>query len=302
MYDKALPPVKPTPGAAWRLTVSDSMEGNWLGVRNLDRRYVYGSKLADQRYRANGYCRVHMPSIPRAGSTWFRTMFEVATGRPTASVWPEGGRQDAARRYHIVDGHACGANPAQMEGNKLPRGAPPCRNLTAPAPDDPVLMKSHTPFFPSYDRPALDPGATCAVLLIVRNPLDAHDAWRRYAGGTAEPLRKWLPVWAGHLTHWVADTRDLPIIAFRYEDLLWRADKVLEQVLRALGPGWEWSRESIERAVRTYGPREPFEDKCGKAIPHYTLAEVEMVRKHYAGLLGRFGYAIEGAGGAAPPQ
>ena len=34
-----------------------------------------------------GYCRVHMPSIPRTGSTWFRAMFETATSQPSFSMW-----------------------------------------------------------------------------------------------------------------------------------------------------------------------------------------------------------------------
>jgi hypothetical protein len=42
------------------------------------RRYAHGSAEADARVKRLGYCRVHMPSIPRAGSTWFREMFEVS--------------------------------------------------------------------------------------------------------------------------------------------------------------------------------------------------------------------------------
>jgi hypothetical protein len=40
--------------------------------------YTHGSAEADARVKRLGYCRVHMPSIPRAGSTWFREMFEVS--------------------------------------------------------------------------------------------------------------------------------------------------------------------------------------------------------------------------------
>lgn len=35
-----------------------------------------------------GYCRLHMPSVPRTGSTWFRAMFETATSQPSFSMWP----------------------------------------------------------------------------------------------------------------------------------------------------------------------------------------------------------------------
>jgi hypothetical protein len=40
MYDKAMPPLRATPGAQWRLTVSKDLQGGWLGVHNLDRRCV----------------------------------------------------------------------------------------------------------------------------------------------------------------------------------------------------------------------------------------------------------------------
>ncbi|CAN0065412.1 unnamed protein product, partial [Choristocarpus tenellus] len=50
-------------------------------------RFEHGSQEADRRVKELGYCRVHMPSIPRAGSTWFRTMFEVATSQPTFAMW-----------------------------------------------------------------------------------------------------------------------------------------------------------------------------------------------------------------------
>lgn len=50
-------------------------------------RYEYGSEEADRRVKRLGYCRMHMPSIPRTGSGWFRAMFETATSQPTFSIW-----------------------------------------------------------------------------------------------------------------------------------------------------------------------------------------------------------------------
>ena len=43
----------------------------------------------------------------------------------------------------------------------------------------PILYKSHTPFFPSYNKPSLMPEQTCMLLLLVRNPIDNQDAWTR---------------------------------------------------------------------------------------------------------------------------
>ncbi|CAN0481889.1 unnamed protein product [Discosporangium mesarthrocarpum] len=40
-------------------------------------------------------------------------------------------------------------------------------------------------------------------------------------------LREFLPLWSGHLTHWVANAGDVPFYAFRYEDLLHNPGEVL---------------------------------------------------------------------------
>ena len=50
-------------------------------------RFEYGSEEADSRVKKLGYCRVHMPSVPRTGSTWFRAMFETATSQPSFALW-----------------------------------------------------------------------------------------------------------------------------------------------------------------------------------------------------------------------
>lgn len=49
--------------------------------------FEHGSEEADRRVKELGYCRIHMPSVPRTGSTWFRAMFEVATSQSTFSMW-----------------------------------------------------------------------------------------------------------------------------------------------------------------------------------------------------------------------
>ena len=45
--------------------------------------------------------------------------------------------------------------------------------------------------------------------------------------GNGHILREFLPIWQGHLSHWVAAARDIPIYVFRYEDMLLRAEEVL---------------------------------------------------------------------------
>lgn len=62
--------------------------GFWSYGARVRNRYEYGTEEADRRVKRLGYCRVHMPSIPRTGSTWFRAMFETATSQPSFSMWP----------------------------------------------------------------------------------------------------------------------------------------------------------------------------------------------------------------------
>lgn len=78
-------------------TVDKKMKKNVFAVTN---RYKYGSEEADRRVKQLGYCRVHMPSIPRTGSTWFRAMFETATSQPTFSMWP--GRHSLLNVSHAI--------------------------------------------------------------------------------------------------------------------------------------------------------------------------------------------------------
>ena len=56
----------------------------------------------------------------------------------------------------------------------------------------------------------------------VRRPLPG-----RYLVKESVVLRDYLPVWQGHLSHWIAAAGDIPIYVFRYEDMLLRAEDVL---------------------------------------------------------------------------
>lgn len=48
--------------------------------------------------------------------------------------------------------------------------------------------------------------------------------------GKGPILRDYLPIWQGHLSHWVASAGDIPVYVFRYEDMLLRAEEVLRLV------------------------------------------------------------------------
>lgn len=48
--------------------------------------------------------------------------------------------------------------------------------------------------------------------------------------GNGEIFRKYMPLWEGHILHWIAGAVDVPIYVFRYEDMLFRPREVLRSV------------------------------------------------------------------------
>lgn len=289
-HDKEMRRVMPKAGVSWEFSISEDKEAEWLGLHSWDDRYQYGSAEADARVKEAGYCRIHMPSVPRTGSTWFRAMFETATSQPSFSMWPEGGTKKTKYMAFSSD-EPCGASLDHMEGVLHSKRVFPCRDLRPPKDDSPILFKSHTPFFPSYNKPSLMPESTCMLLLLVRNPIDSYDAWDRYNLRQNVPvIRDYMPLWEGHLAHWIAAAGDIPIYVFRYEDMLANPENVLRDVLQTLPGKWNWSDESIAKAMRLFGPKKTFEEKCGSGFKSSSLAEVEIVRRHYGDFLRHFGY------------
>ncbi|CAM9884819.1 unnamed protein product, partial [Phaeothamnion confervicola] len=254
--DRALKPITPRPGVSWTLEISENKTAAWLGLHRWDDRYEYGSATADAAAAELGYCRVHMPSVPRSGSTWWRELFEMATGRPTAAMWPEGGKFSERYQAFLPD-DPCGSEPNVMEGKKSNGKSYPCRNLVMPDRSEPILFKSHTPYWPSFDRPQLLPDKTCMLVILVRNPLDNLDAFNRYVAKKARiNLRTFLPQWAGHINHWLAAFPDTPVYVFRYEDILRDASAALRDALAALPGRWRRDEGSIAAAVEAYGPKQ----------------------------------------------
>ena len=263
----------------WHLSLTEDEEHGDLGLRNFDSEYEYGSPEADRRVERLGYCRVHMPSVPNAGSSWFKLMFEMATGRPTASIWPEGGKNQPGRHYWMNDS-PCGVN--KFGGAQF---APEvCRNLTFPGPSDTVMVKSHHPFHPSIRL--IDPSEACMVVLLVRNPLDTFKpGYDKKDGQHIYPF-----YWAMHNRHWV-DEKDVPVFIFRYEDLVRDPQGTLERLLRVL-PGFTWSKESISRAVEAYKPQANYAKICGRGSVYFTNRALTVMKEDFGGTLWRFGYTL----------
>ncbi len=219
-------------------------------------KYKYGSATADERADDAGFCRVMMATVPRSGSTWFRQVLEKVTGLRTCSVYQENykagsGTTFLPSRKCWVSEESCGASVISMQGGvnrtDIPTG---CREARIPIGDDPILVKSHLPFqaiwrdvnvrlvrlnvkfLHHYSHPQLcivvvalwlyqvHLSTICAVILIVRNPIDVYIAEHNYSKSHALPFKEYIVQWTAHNTYWLNEVKDLPIIVTRYEDFL----------------------------------------------------------------------------------
>lgn len=75
--------------------------------------------------------------------------------------------------------------------------------------------------------------------MIALCPTSCHVS--RYMARLGPDMRDYLPIWQGHLSHWVASAGDIPIYIFRYEDLLLRGEEALRYECGTLGFVTPWS-------------------------------------------------------------
>ncbi|CAM9414509.1 unnamed protein product [Discosporangium mesarthrocarpum] len=277
--------ILPRSGYSWTFAMTKDVNWDWLGLHSWNSSYKFGSARSDEIVSQTGYCKVLMPSVPRSGCTWFRTLFEVATGLPSFSVFElDGGSYKPQYQAYSSD-NPCGTSMSEMEGKKVAQEKYPCRNIRPVQGSDPILLKSHYPH-----HPAMLPTNICAVVLIVRNPLDNYDAWDRYISWSAGRFSEWLTRWSGHITHWMANTAETPLFVMRYEDLIDQPKEILRRLFTSLPVGFPWTEESLDRAVSLYGPKVTFEQGCGKSFKGYSPGELELVRRNHRGLLEHLGY------------
>ena len=117
---------------------------------------------------------VLFPVVPRAGSTWMRSMIEVASGLATSSVYAEA-RGLVDPRTHVST-QSCGSSKD-------------CTYVRLSQNRDPVIAKTHYPFKTNgdCDDAVNGPFARCsfnytAVMTSVRNPIESFISWRRSVG------------------------------------------------------------------------------------------------------------------------
>lgn len=212
---------------------------------------------------------VYLASFPRSGNHWVRFLVEEATHVATSSTYRD---KDYPHLQNIFPWDAYCTDHG-YEGH--------CRYPTY---DDPVLIKTHYPFFPRK----IEPDPKYAICLI-RHPIDAFWSFNVYKGGeeTAEIDKQFLTElihrWRFFYEFWLEQPG---VLLIRYEDLQTNTAFNLDLILQAAG--FSFDQTDIERAVNKYAPQgEPL-----KHVHHFDAEAIEMIKTNLADLLIRFNYDI----------
>lgn len=248
--------------------------------------------------------RVILPTIPRTGNTLLRTVFEQLSGQSVHQIWGMDKNWDDTAQAFV----------------------PPCGVLNncsiARRRDDAswALVKTHFPFLPMSKEP--DNDCISAVVLTVRQPLDAFLAWLRWnqgraarevnsssrppllagqiRGGNGESrdstetrgIEGYVRAWAAHIYYWeaVARIRRVPLLMIRYEDLCELHEPVAQLVV-------DFARDGkLPSPATTASWREPGPE-CYLANLRFPAArtwivpsEAKKVMEEHEQLMSRFGY------------
>lgn len=245
-----------------------------------------------------GYYRLNFPVVPRTGSTWFRQIWEEATGITSGNMWRENTEFDPSLQAYI-NKTRCGTDFSKAGGVKKP---PDCSkaNMRPPGRNETLLFRSHMPFFPTYPS---DLGANCIDfnILMLRNPFDVfHSLVRCYKGDHAKQSICFSPMeflgkWVFHYDFWMSQKQ--PLYVFRYEDLRLNLKETVLGIFNALpkvltkGLTLEKLQGVIERQT---GDVNEFKKKCGGNMRHnWNRNEMFQVMAYYAPHMAKYGYRIE---------
>lgn len=226
---------------------------------------------ADVVHTGDRWHTVYLASFPRSGNHWVRYMVEEATHIATSSVYRD---PDAP---HL-------AEPFPWGGYSTDHGYHgDCRY---PTEYDPVLLKTHYPFFGREIVPVPK-----IVICLVRHPIDAFWSFYMYRdrGGKKETyidqeqLREFLQGWRNFYEFWQGQPG---VLFIRYEDLHQKTEFYLQLILQTAG--FSFNQADIERAVIKYAPLE----KPLKHMHHYEPSTLEMIKAELSDLLIMFNYEI----------
>jgi hypothetical protein len=212
---------------------------------------------------------VYLASFPRSGNHWVRFLVEEATHITTSSVYRD---KDFP---HLPDVFPWGAYSTDhgYEGH--------CQYPTY---DDPVLVKTHYPFFPKKIHP--EPKR---AICLIRHPIDAFWSFHIYKNGKEAAqidkprLEELIQGWRLFYEFW---KKQPEVLIIRYEDMHCNTALYLSLILQTAG--FSFSPLDIERSVTKYSPL----GKPLKHIIHYDDESIEMIKTELADILIEFSYEI----------
>jgi len=206
---------------------------------------------------------VYLASFPRSGNHWVRFLVEEATHIATSSVYRDGDFPHLPARF-------------PWGGYSTDHGYK--GNCRYPTHQDPVLIKTHYPYYTQTIRPF--PKTT---ICLIRHPVDAFQSFhlyeqkgKRIAPITEEELLKFISGWRNFYEFW-GKQPDVHFI--RYEDLQENTALQLRHILYAAG--FAFNDEDIERAVEKY----PLKKKPVKAFDLFDAHAIEKIKTELADLL-----------------
>jgi len=225
---------------------------------------------------ADEWNTVYLASFPRSGNHWVRFLVEEATHITTSSVYRD---QDFPHLKNVFpwDGYCTDHG---YEGH--------CRY---PTKNDPVLIKTHYPFF----LRKIDPSPKIAICLI-RHPIDAFYSLYTYTGGKkikytytgGKKIKidkgiviKFIKRWRKFYEFWESQPG---VLFIRYEDLHADTGLYLSYILQTAG--FFFNHADIERAIIKYSPQ-------GVPLKHsdrYDSESLEIIKTELADILTRYNY------------
>jgi hypothetical protein len=235
-------------------------------------RWIFIFCVVQSMLFAEEWNTVYLASFPRSGNHWVRFLAEEATGIITSSVYrdhdyphlksmfPWGG-------YCTADGY---------NGH--------CHHPTL---NDPILLKTHYPFFPRKITPTPK-----SAICLIRHPIDAFWSFHTYreknrgkeknqAKMDRKTLRKWIKAWRKFYEFWENQQN---VLLIRYEDLQVDTRFYLHCILEKAG--FSFSDADIERAITKY----PSQGQPLKHINAYDVELLEMIKTELADFLTRYNY------------
>jgi Sulfotransferase domain len=216
--------------------------------------------------------KVYLATYPRSGNHWTRYMIEESTNLVTSSVYRE-------PNHNTI---------APWGGYCLPTGY--FNNCTVPKEYQPIVIKTHYPFFGLPSEFDLQP--SIITIRVIRHPVDSfyshHLRSINSKPGSKIPektLKHFISRWTLFQEYWDSQPN---VFTIRYEDMLNDPDTYFRQILQAIG--YEVDEIDIERALNVHPPK----GEMLKHLKHFTQEDLTLIHDELNDLMHKYGYTIPG--------